>query len=576
MTPGNLDSNPVPFRRIDAAEAGAFARDVLLSAGRPRPVVAVTTEPHSERFPIDPAAVAREVGAHADVVTLETGDATWALSEALPTRLDVYGGAARIWWPGLSSTSDPYDHPLLFAHTADQEALVIRRITAAVRDGDPRAGRYGPWRPAGAGSAREERPGDRARVSARIDAAPRAATKAGKPVGMATVTAIDGGLIRVRLGDTEGMVRFADEKLDVLAERLAVGQAIPVFQVASRPGEPARFSTQGLLGRRTSRQVVGDAVSRPRRGPDPWQRLAEVYEVGNVVRGRICRVEAKFVLVEILPGAALLAPLSELDWTFVKDPAELFSVGDRVKAKILSLDPDERRGTVSIKQAYATEVLPAVSPGPGEPPFLGDGDEPDQEATEEEPAGNDLAARVSQLTEELESAIADRAELMKRVRELRKDLRSAEDRLRAAADETDPTASETAFLTAVRVEYARRFNESDRQRYPLQRMRVGRAFLALVRCLHGVSVEKVVEVCAQVACLRAHEIPAREVHELRSGGGGAPARARASDGAKAWRCSLQDGTPSARRLHWWDVPGKEGRTIEFASVAVHDDFFIPA
>jgi hypothetical protein len=108
-------------------------------------------------------------------------------------------------------------------------------------------------------------------------------------------------------------------------------------------------------------------------------------------------------------------------------------------------------------------------------------------------------------------------------------------------------------------------------------MRVGRSFLDSLRALDGISVEKVVEVCAQVASLRAHEIPGREVHPLRSGEAGAPTRVRKRDGAKAWRCSLQDGTASARRLHWWDVPGGEGRgrTIEFASVGIHDDTGIP-
>jgi hypothetical protein len=106
-------------------------------------------------------------------------------------------------------------------------------------------------------------------------------------------------------------------------------------------------------------------------------------------------------------------------------------------------------------------------------------------------------------------------------------------------------------------------------------VRVGREFLGRLRDLDGISVEKVVEVCAQVASGRAHELAGRETHELHEGEGGSPARVRAGDGAKAWRCSLQDNTASARRLHWWEIPGRNGKTIEFASVAVHDDFSIP-
>jgi hypothetical protein len=50
---------------------------------------------------------------------------------------------------------------------------------------------------------------------------------------------------------------------------------------------------------------------------------------------------------------------------------------------------------------------------------------------------------------------------------------------------------------------------------------------------------------------------------------------RAADGALAWRCSLQAGTPLARRLHWGSLPGESGVTAEFANVAVHDKFSIP-
>jgi hypothetical protein len=183
------------------------------------------------------------------------------------------------------------------------------------------------------------------------------------------------------------------------------------------------------------------------------------------------------------------------------------------------------------------------------------------------------------------SLVADREDLVRRLREksdevatLRKELRSAQDRARAReAEALDPVSSETAFLTAVRIEYARAFDEGSRASHPLQRMRVGREFLARLSSLQGVDVEKVIEVCAQVACGRAHEIPGRSVHELHAGErSGSVGRTRASDGAKAWRCSLQDGTPGARRLHWWEIPGPAGRTVEFASVAHHDDMSIPS
>ena len=70
-------------------------------------------------------------------------------------------------------------------------------------------------------------------------------------------------------------------------------------------------------------------------------------------------------------------------------------------------------------------------------------------------------------------------------------------------------------------------------------------------------------------------IPDREVHQLRKGLRGAGGHTRAADHAKTWRCLLQDNTASARRLHWWSLPGEDGGVVEFASVGVHDEFGIP-
>ena len=112
----------MPIRRLAASEIAAFVRDDLLSPARTRPVVAVTTNPNTPAAALDAERLAGDVGGAADVVAIETGEATWALTAALPSRLDVYGGAARIWWPGLTAASKPTDHPLLFVWNPDDVA----------------------------------------------------------------------------------------------------------------------------------------------------------------------------------------------------------------------------------------------------------------------------------------------------------------------------------------------------------------------------------------------------------------------------------------------------------------------
>jgi hypothetical protein len=66
-----------------------------------------------------------------------------------------------------------------------------------------------------------------------------------------------------------------------------------------------------------------------------------------------------------------------------------------------------------------------------------------------------------------------------------------------------------------------------------------------------------------------HEVAGREAHQLRTGtGGDDPYRTRV-DGATCWRVSLQVRSPSARRLHYWQL--NDG-SIELASIRLHDDF----
>jgi|GEM_PF-2246505 len=528
----------MPVRRLTAPEIAAFVRDELLSPGRTRPVVAITTNPHYPAATLNADRLASDLGGAADVVALETGDATWALTAALPSRLDVYGGAVRIWWPGLTATSKPTDHPLLFVWGPDDVARTQTRLVATVlaragarRSATETANRGGLGAPA-------------------TSPAPPAASTPSRPGGgvhEGVVQRVDGSRIEVLVRDEPGIVVEADLPLAEFAARTAPGVSLRLRPTAARGHE---WSACGCL-------------------PAPWRRLREVYKEGDIVRARVCWVGDEYLLVEVLPGAVLAVPKFELDYGPVRHPAEFVGLGQRVQVRILTLDVTQR-GRASIKQAHGRTVLPAPDLGDGYPQFL-DGE---PAPASPPPAPTDTAG----LEDELRLAQESRREQARQIAELRKRIRSLEDRLQHhAAGEVEPLASEPAFLTAVRVAYARSFDEGSRASHPLQRMRVGREFLAHLRSLEGVDAEKVVEVCAQVACGRAHEIPGRSVHELHAGDrAGAAGRTRASDGAKAWRCSLQDGTPGARRLHWWEIPGRDGRTIEFASVAHHDDVSIPS
>ena len=130
---GPAEPAPVTPRPVAADEVADFVAETLLSRDRTLPVVAITTSTSTGLPWVDPEQMAQRLGDGAEVVVLETGDATWTLSEVLPDMLAVYGGAVRIWWPGLTEGSDPYDHPLLFVRSAAQGEQVLRQVLEAVR-----------------------------------------------------------------------------------------------------------------------------------------------------------------------------------------------------------------------------------------------------------------------------------------------------------------------------------------------------------------------------------------------------------------------------------------------------------
>lgn len=107
MTDVTLHRPQVAARRITPADIPTFAEHLLGSA-RFHPKVAVTTFASTGKPHLDPDRLAALLGSLAAVLLLEAVYTTWALSQALPEKFDVHGGAVRVWWPGLSRAADPY------------------------------------------------------------------------------------------------------------------------------------------------------------------------------------------------------------------------------------------------------------------------------------------------------------------------------------------------------------------------------------------------------------------------------------------------------------------------------------
>lgn len=83
----------------------------------------------------------------------------------------------------------------------------------------------------------------------------------------------------------------------------------------------------------------------------PWESLDTSLEVGSKVKGKIVTVADYGAFLEIIPGVEGLIHVSEMSWSQnLRSPQEFLKVGDEVEAQILTLDREERKMSLGIKQ----------------------------------------------------------------------------------------------------------------------------------------------------------------------------------------------------------------------------------
>ena len=137
---------------------------------------------------------------------------------------------------------------------------------------------------------------------------------------------------------------------------------------------------------------------------DPWERVVNTYNVGDVLEGKVTKVVSFGAFVEIMEGVEGLVHISELAQHHVENPREIVDPGDEVKVKILEIDDERRRLSLSLKrvegQVLPTREVPPSEDGDGGEP--GDvGDVPDVDLSEEVFAGDEVPAEIG--TEQAEA-----------------------------------------------------------------------------------------------------------------------------------------------------------------------------
>jgi small subunit ribosomal protein S1 len=88
---------------------------------------------------------------------------------------------------------------------------------------------------------------------------------------------------------------------------------------------------------------------------DPWQQVVDTYDQGDIVEGKVTKVVTFGAFIEVVPGVEGLVHISELAQHHVENPREVVAQGETVRAKIIEMDPERRRLSLSLKRVEEGE-----------------------------------------------------------------------------------------------------------------------------------------------------------------------------------------------------------------------------
>ena len=140
----------------------------------------------------------------------------------------------------------------------------------------------------------------------------------------------------IDLGGVDGLLHVTDiswKRINHPAELLSVGQTVKV-QVIKFNEDNQRLS----LG---MKQLESD----------PWQSVANKYQVGEIYNGKVTNITDYGAFVELEDGIEGLVHVSEMSWTRKNvHPGKIVSTSQEVQVKVLEVDADKRRISLGIKQ----------------------------------------------------------------------------------------------------------------------------------------------------------------------------------------------------------------------------------
>ena len=601
------------------AAAGALAAR-LNGSGRRKPIVVVTT-PSGRADPwIDAVAIERELGDLAEVVLMPTGTFTWSFSDAMPSTTQVYGGAGRVYPTGLEWTSRPSISPLRFAFDETEGARATKLLIDDALGMAARAGLVG-------GGAQARRRRVEGVVKGVIAGRAIVELGLGGVASIAPALAVDSIAAERQFRDgqrvaglLDAQTRWLDVRRSVLEPRQALAPYAVGDVVLAEVGDVAEATAELFLHPRQTVTITRDEITG-----NELDDLRVLLSRGEVVAARVTATGARWSLTMIdvdddeepVPAASLLPggppwlmPPSDEARMVAADqgedespavappplPARLapeLSV-PAVPAAPSPPPPEPSAATAPaasarptptprlldrsrrFKDAAPAAVAPAASPAPDPAAAASVAPHPRADAAaalEVEVAF--LKRENVGLTEEISLLRSERSRLSAQVERQKQQLQVQRTMLRKEKGSTSGVArpefadSEQGFRYDVLTAWASRTPVGEQPSRPLPDYRIGPHFMSCLERLHGMKQAKVADVVVEIVTDRAKDIGGRELHQYReSDGGNAPGVRRTTDDALLWRVNLQTNSASARRLHYWVLPGGK---IELWHVGTHDE-----
>ncbi len=114
-----------------------------------------------------------------------------------------------------------------------------------------------------------------------------------------------------------------------------------------------------VLVTKVDREAKRISLSLKQLSPHPWSNVGEKYKVGDVVEGKVVRLTSFGAFVNLEEGVDGLIHISQLSDKRVEKPEEVVKVGDLIRAKVVKVDPEQKRIGLSLREAQEKKPEPA-------------------------------------------------------------------------------------------------------------------------------------------------------------------------------------------------------------------------